>query len=486
LFARVVFGENLSIRSSQDVRGKSTRSMSQLALKLPPASDLGWREFLVLYIICYTSLLALYFGLGWVIEHINRKHPERRIQQRFMKDQVAMEIRKSVISLATIAFYVTGGLFAQFKGWTLKPIELGWISGPLSFIAAMVIYDTWFYWGHRMMHTNLLYRFHSLHHKSVVPTPWSNNSDSLIGAFVEQSFFLFAPFFLPLPTAVLILHKIYDHVTGMIGHAGHEYFASPTARRPWPMLCTSFHDQHHGYFVYNYANTFSWWDRLMGTLHPKYDETVKRFESPKKAADSPNSERPCRFDAPFQCADSVSATAPPPGSSVIRPIHPKTNFTLNGIHSRDVLVPVFRQSAITRALTVLCVFTLLIVQAFGGITGYLCRCGGQQSFTQSDHCHGPHSDSCHDEHNNVDHSDHHEDEGSGDREDHEPVRKNLLLSQSQSVVAPEISPILLFILPEAPFLDLLKEDTSLNSSLRAVRLTPPPGIVVGRTVVLLI
>ncbi|MEI6713935.1 MAG: hypothetical protein WCO60_09295 [Verrucomicrobiota bacterium] len=145
----------------------------------------------------------------------------------------------------------------------------------------------------------------------------------------------------------------------------------------------------------------------------------------------------------------------------------------------------FRQSAITRALTVLCVFTLLMVQAFGGITGYLCRCGTQQSFTQSDHCHGPHSDSCHDGHNNVDHSNHHEDEGCGDREDHEPVRKDLLLTQVQGVVAPEISPILLFILPEAPFLDLLKEDTSLNTSLRAVRLSPPPGIVVGRTVVLL-
>jgi sterol desaturase/sphingolipid hydroxylase (fatty acid hydroxylase superfamily) len=64
----------------------------------------------------------------------------------------------------------------------------------------------------------------------------------------------------------------------MAGHAGHEYFASATTRRPWPLLCTTFHDQHHGSFRFNYANTFSWWDRLMGTIHPSYDDTVRRFE----------------------------------------------------------------------------------------------------------------------------------------------------------------------------------------------------------------
>lgn len=162
-------------------------------------------------------------------------------------------------------------------------------------------------------------------------------------------------------------------------------------------------------------------------------------------------------------------------------------FDLNETPCRDVLQPVSRQPAMTKVLTVLCVFTLLMVQAFGGLTGYLCRCGGQQSFTQSDHCHGPHSEACHSEHNqSVEHSTSHNEEPCGDREEHEPVRKNLLLTQVQSAVAPELLPKLLSVLPEPPFLDLLKEDTSLTTSRRSVRLAPPPGVLVGKTVVLLI
>eukprot|EP01037_Dinobryon_pediforme_P019769 gene19769-20243_t len=180
---------------------------------------------------------------------------------------------------------LAAGLFAQAAGWTIRPIALApasllsWVEAGGCLILSVVLYDAWVYWGHRLMHWKPLYRFHQLHHASIVPTPWANNRDSLVGTFVEQSYFLLLPFILPLPAVLIVAHKIFDQVTGMIGHAGFEYFASPSARRPRPMLCTSFHDQHHGSFHYNYANTFSVWDRLMGTLHPHYDTTVRRFEA---------------------------------------------------------------------------------------------------------------------------------------------------------------------------------------------------------------
>ncbi|MDR3496023.1 MAG: sterol desaturase family protein [Ancalomicrobiaceae bacterium] len=247
-------------------------------------------DCLALYLSCLFGLLALYFACGFAIARANARHPERRIQSRSQADIVAAEIRQSIMSLAQIAALLAGGLFCQAKGWTLAPIDLA-PARPLSIVwglalfgLSLVLYDAWFYWGHRLMHSRRLYRFHALHHRSIVPTPWSNNSDTAVGTFVEQAYFLVVPFVLPLPAALIILHKLYDQVTGMIGHAGHEYFAAPTARFPWPMLCTTFHDQHHGSFRYNFANTFSIWDRLMGTLHPSYDQTVKRLELPAEAA----------------------------------------------------------------------------------------------------------------------------------------------------------------------------------------------------------
>lgn len=244
-----------------------------------PGSDAGVRELAILWGLCFGGLLLIYFGLCSVFHWLNAAHPERQVQARPRKNQIGMEIRQSVYSLALISLFVAGGLFVQAKGWGLRPMEFTFGSALLMFAVSLVIYDAWFYWGHRMMHTEHLYRFHQHHHKSIVPSPWSNNSDTLVGAFVEQSYFLFVVFFLPIPPAVLIAHKIFDQVTGIAGHAGHEYFASRTARWPWPGLCTTFHDQHHGYFNYNYANTFSWWDRMMGTLHPSYDAVVERFET---------------------------------------------------------------------------------------------------------------------------------------------------------------------------------------------------------------
>ncbi|MDZ4840690.1 MAG: sterol desaturase family protein [Hyphomicrobium aestuarii] len=266
--------------------------LSTFEFAIHPYPGAGLVDLLILWAITYVVLMAIYFGLGLVFDGLNRQHPERRIQSRPQKNQIAMEMRTSVIALVSISFYVSFGLFAQAKGWTMAPLELSWWSGPLMLAISLMLYDTWFYWGHRLMHTKMFYRWHSHHHRSIVPSPWANNSDTQVGAFVEQFYWVVLPFILPIPPEIIIAHKIFDQVTGIAGHAGHEYFAAPSNRSPFPLLCTTFHDQHHGHFNYNYANTFSWWDRVMGTIHPKYDEVVERFEQmppptvpPRRSAD---------------------------------------------------------------------------------------------------------------------------------------------------------------------------------------------------------
>ena len=249
-------------------------------LPLYPAPSAGIVDFLRLWAVYYAGLLAIYFTFCSGFHWLNKRHPERRIQMRPAKNQIRMEIRASVLALLWISMYVAGGVFVQAKGWALIPLELSWWSVLVTFAISTVLHDAWFYWGHRMMHTKWFYRFHDHHHKSLVPTPWSNNSDGFVGSFVEQSYFLFLPFVLPIPPLVLIAHNVVDQIKGIGGHAGHEYFAGPSSRKPWPGVCTTFHDQHHGHFNYNYANTFSFWDRWMGTIHPSYDSVVKQFEVP--------------------------------------------------------------------------------------------------------------------------------------------------------------------------------------------------------------
>ncbi|TYC65462.1 sterol desaturase family protein [Stappia sp. BW2] len=247
-------------------------------------------EFLPIYAACYAVNVFLYFATGWVLVKIQDRHPERRIQQnRRGEKRMWKEIRASVYSLTVTAGCLAGGIFLSMKGWTLvAPLELTWWSAILMFVVSILAFDTWFYWGHRFMHTKAMYRFHAEHHRSVAPTVWSTYSDDLVDAFVMQSYYLWAVIILPIPIPVLIVHRLWDHFNGTIGHSGFEFWASPMSRMPSPMVCVTFHDQHHSRFRYNFANFFSFWDRVCGTIDPKYDDQVKVFEQmDDKAAAKP-------------------------------------------------------------------------------------------------------------------------------------------------------------------------------------------------------
>ena len=143
--------------------------------------------------------------------------------------------------------------------------------------------------AHRLLHTRALLGWHRFHHRSTAPTPWSNDAIGAVDTALCQGFYAVVPLLVPLPPLVLVAHRAFDHVNGTLGHAGFEHLASRLARWPSPMLCTTYHDLHHSAFHCNFANSFSYLDRLFGTIHPRYDELVA-----ERAAAAP----PPRIPAP--------------------------------------------------------------------------------------------------------------------------------------------------------------------------------------------
>jgi Delta7-sterol 5-desaturase len=244
-------------------------------------------EFLTLLGLVIAGVIVMMLVVGGFFEVLNARHPERRIQKDRINRRKWKELRQAPISIVTLSACFAFGLFAQQQGWALVPLELSWWSGPLMLLASIVLYDAWFYWVHRLLHSKPFYCFHALHHKSVAPTVWSNHHESFVEALLNQAYYALIVFILPMPWQVLILQKLYDQISGMLGHAGHEHFASPAGRAPWPLASTVFHDQHHGAFRFNYGHTFSLWDRWMGTLHPRYDVTLKSFEPGEQQVDRP-------------------------------------------------------------------------------------------------------------------------------------------------------------------------------------------------------
>lgn len=252
----------------------------------------GWKANITAFALIYgavvTVLIIVLVIVGLFFEIMNSRHPERRIQKDRRNRRKWKELTHAPGSIAVIAFCFSGGIFAQLQGWTITPWTLSWWSVPLSLGISIVLYDAWFYWIHRLLHWRPMYRFHALHHKSVAPTVWTNHHESLTEAFLNQAFYLIIPFILPIPWQIMVVQKLYDQVSGMLGHAGFEHFASPAGRSPFPLASTVFHDQHHGHFRYNYGHTFSWWDRLIGTIHPTYDETLASFEPGTKVLSRPS------------------------------------------------------------------------------------------------------------------------------------------------------------------------------------------------------
>ena len=242
------------------------------------APGAGPLDFLSLLVAATLVLVATILGTGLFLEVMNARHPELKVQKHRVNRRKWQELAYAPASVLTTSLCFTAGLFAQTQGWTLAPLELSWWSVPLMFVINLVLYDAWFYWVHRLLHWRPMMRFHLVHHASLVPTCWSNHHDSLLDSFVFQVYFTLIVFVLPIPWPVLVAYKIFDEIIGMVGHSGYEHFASPLARTPWPLSSTVFHDQHHSHFRYNYAQTFSSWDRWMGTLYPGYDAAVADFE----------------------------------------------------------------------------------------------------------------------------------------------------------------------------------------------------------------
>jgi hypothetical protein len=142
------------------------------------------------------------------------------------------------------------------------------------------------------------------------------------------------------------------------------------------------------------------------------------------------------------------------------------------------------RSASQVLVVALCVLALFVAQTLGGKVAYYCLCGGKPVPTQTTHCHGPHGAKCHE--TEAQNGGSHSEEGSGERKDHQAVSQDVQLRPVEAapqVIAPQV---LLAILPLVAILYSNQElripanyDVDFGES-------PPFGVTVARTIVLLI
>ena len=154
-----------------------------------------------------------------------------------------------------------------------------WAASPVWFVLVFFLIPIWesfyFYWIHRLLHTNLFYRFHALHHRNTDIGPWSGLSMHP----VEHLFYFgtaLIHFVVPTHPVHLIAHLMFYGLYAITTHTGFEGLKIFNRKR---VHLGNFHHQiHHRYFEVNYGTLEVPWDQLFGSFHDGTDEGKKRMQ----------------------------------------------------------------------------------------------------------------------------------------------------------------------------------------------------------------
>jgi len=229
-----------------------------------------------------TALLLVFRGFA----------ERRRIQQgrRASRADYMREILSSMRTVVVYAFVTLAILVGRETGVILLSIKDATLWTIIWQFALIVIaHDAWFHWAHRAMHSKRLFRAtHLHHHKSRTPTPWTAYSFTMTEAVIEVAF---VPVFLLITSQLGIAYAGYailffiwhQMIRNVMAHAGSELFPAGWVDNPWTswISTTTHHDLHHS-SGHNFGFYFTFWDRWMGTEHPRYREAFREVTTRRR------------------------------------------------------------------------------------------------------------------------------------------------------------------------------------------------------------
>ena len=203
----------------------------------------------------------------------------KRIQNhRPDAQQVRQEIQYSIGTLIVFATLDIIIIWLNEMGYSQIYFDIadyGWGYFFASFFLTIFIHDTYFYFIHRLMHVGPIYeRVHKVHHTFTNPTPFAAFAFHPLEAALEFGIVVVLVLVMPIHIIVLLFFGIYMLTMNSLAHLGFEFFPKGFARHPigkW-FLTATHHNIHHRTFRYNYGFYFTFWDRVLGTNHPHYED----------------------------------------------------------------------------------------------------------------------------------------------------------------------------------------------------------------------
>ena len=235
----------------------------------------------------YLLLASLAFLIFYVL--LKKKIAGKKIQQKFPRIlDYTREIGFSILTIFIMAFIpaiVIGSpsLSKYTRFYTdIHQHSMTWF--VLAFPVMAVIHDTYFYWMHRAIHHPRVFKLiHLVHHRSTNPSPFAAYAFHPLEAILEAGIFLVFVFTIPVHFYHLIFFFLFMIIYNVYGHLGWELYPKGFSKHwlgKWINTSVN-HNMHHQYFKGNYGLYFLFWDRMMGTIRPDYEE---RFEAVKNSS----------------------------------------------------------------------------------------------------------------------------------------------------------------------------------------------------------
>ena len=244
----------------------------------------------IMSLLRYTIIAGTAYLLFWVA--LGKRNHHRRILLKFPKPgRMVKEFLLSVSAFGIFAIAAAGTLLAYRAGWTYLYFDIaerGVAYFIFTFVFLIIVHDTYFYWIHRFMHIRPVFKYvHAWHHKSTNPSPWTAFSFHPLESIAELWFFPLLVLVMPIHFGVFLLFLVYLTVMNVIAHLGYEFYPSGFTKHPvlkWINTSTH-HNMHHSRAVnHNFGFYLNFWDRIMGTNHPKYDDVFEEVKNRQKGS----------------------------------------------------------------------------------------------------------------------------------------------------------------------------------------------------------
>lgn len=227
-----------------------------------------------------TSAVAFMLFAGpmtWIAATAPASLERYRIQRRRPRaqDLVGPSIKWWAINNLTLLVVVVAAWpLLRLSGVHAGPLP-PWYVIVLQLILFVYLDDFLFYWAHRTLHGQFLYkRIHGWHH--TILTPWAVTGHYMhpLEYVITGTVALVGPVLVGAHVVTLWLWFAFRQWEAAEGHCGYDFPWSPTHLFPLSDGAIH-HDVHHERVKGNYAGFFPWTDAYFGTLSRGYREEVE-------------------------------------------------------------------------------------------------------------------------------------------------------------------------------------------------------------------